>query len=596
MQDIREALVALATQMTLALESQLYSEYQREQRNEDRFRSLIRHASDIIMIVSPDGMIHYTSPSIERILGYDPDGLSGDPATVLIHPEDHQRMALFLADLSSRVGAPQALDFRIRHRGGAWHHVEAIGTNLLADPAIQGIVINARDVSERKRAEDLLSHQAFHDTLTGLPNRSLFLDRVAHSLARGARRNEAVAVLFLDLDRFKQVNDSLGHEAGDALLIAVGQRLITCLRQGDTAARLGGDEFTILLEDITDPTDATRVAERILEQFRSPFEITGQQIFMSTSIGIALSHQRHDSPSDLLRDADLAMYQAKSRGRGTYAIFDDKMGSDAIERLELDTSLRRAIEREEFHLLYQPQIDLRTGQIVGFEALVRWQTPNQQAVSPGSFIPLAEETGLILTIGRWVLREACRQGRDWQARYPDAPPCVSVNLSSRQFQHPRLVDDVAAALEDSGLHPANLLLEITESGLMEAGGQNVSMLQRLKTLGVRLAIDDFGIGYSSLSYLKHFPVDVLKIDRSFVERLGENPEDAAIVQTVTTLAHTLGMEVTAEGVETREQFAQLRTLGCDHGQGYLFARPIPASDANTMIDRYAARRSAMAAD
>jgi len=590
------ALESLAMQVSLTLESQVYGEQVREHRGEERFSSLVRNSSDIIMIISTDGLIRYISPSIERILGYDADALVGDPATLLVHPDDQSRMGTFIEDLTTRLDTPLGLDYRIRHRSGAWNHIEAIGTNLLEDPAIEGIVITARDVTERKRAEDLLSHQAFHDTLTGLPNRSLFLDRVAHALARGARRNEAVAILFLDLDRFKQVNDSLGHEAGDALLIAVGQRITTCLRQGDTAARLGGDEFTVLLEDIIDTADATRVADRILDQFKSPFDISGQQIFMTTSIGITLSQPKHDSPSDLLRDADVAMYQAKSRGKASYAMFDDKMGSDAIERLELDTSLRRAIEREEFHLLYQPQLDLASGEIVGFEALVRWQTADKQAMSPGTFIPLAEETGLILSIGRWVLREACRQGRDWQDEFPGAPPCVSVNFSSRQFQHPRLVDDVAAALADSGLDPANLLLEITESGLMEAGVENVSMLQRLKALGVRLAIDDFGIGYSSLSYLKHFPVDVLKIDRSFVERLGENPEDAAIVQTVTTLAHTLGMLVTAEGVETREQFAQLRTLGCDHGQGYLFARPISASEAAAMVVRYAAQRSGMAAD
>jgi diguanylate cyclase (GGDEF)-like protein len=433
------------------------------------------------------------------------------------------------------------------------------------------------DITSRKAAEAALVHQALHDALTGLPNRTLFRDRLEHALNQASRRQQLVGVLFLDLDNFKVINDSLGHLSGDALLVEVAQRLQTCLRLGDTVARMGGDEFTILLEEIDDEAQATLVAERIGDALRTPFRLGEREVFVSASIGLALSASRRMEPESLLRNADIAMYRSKAAGKARHSIFDAGMKAMAMERLELETDLRNALALGQFRIHYQPILNLSDGKVLEVEALLRWERPGHGLMAPLTFIPLAEETGLIVPIGRWVLQEACRQAKMWNTDFPSEPPLVmSVNLSGRQFQDPGLVSGIAQVVHDTGLEPRGLKLEITESVAMHDIEASVLKMEALKALGIQLAIDDFGTGYSSLGYLKRFPVDTLKIDRSFVERIGLDIQDAAIVQSVVALAKTLHLSVVGEGIESRAQAAQLLALGCDRGQGFLFARPQPA--------------------
>jgi diguanylate cyclase (GGDEF)-like protein len=430
---------------------------------------------------------------------------------------------------------------------------------------------------EHKLFQEQLWHQAFHDPLTGLPNRALLRDRLEQGLARADRQLRPVGVLVLDLDNFKIINDSLGHQAGDELLRVVADRVRGCLRSVDTAARLGGDEFTILVEDVSDAAEVTSVAERVVHALRVPIALDQREIFVTASVGIALSTPHHTTAEALLRNADVAMYQAKAAGKGHWQIYDASLETRARERLDVEMDLRRALERGEFRVHYQPIVKLATGEITEVEALVRWEHPERGRMSPDAFIPIAEETGLIVPLGQWVLEEACMQARRWHAQYPNQPPMVmSVNLSARQFQHPGLVPDIERAVAQSQLDPSLLKLEITESVLMHDVDATVATLRALKVLGILLAIDDFGTGYSSLSYLKRFPIDTLKIDRSFVSGLGQDAQDTAIVRSVVSLAKTLNLSVTGEGIETAAQQAQLAELGCDLGQGFLFARPAPA--------------------
>ena len=584
--DLRQALETLAFQAASALRRTVLAEELRQHRGEVRFRALVRHTADVIAITDADGTFHYVSPAAERVLGRAPEDLVGTDLAALVLPEDGARWAGFCAAVLARPGTVPTAEFRVHHPDGSWRHTEVVGSNQLVEPDVAGIVLTMRDITERKEAVELLAHQAFHDVLTGLPNRALFFDRLQHALARSARRPDEVAVLFVDLDRFKIANDSVGHETGDLLLVAVAKRLQAAARPSDTLARFGGDEFTVLLDEIVDAEEAVGVAARLLSRLEAPFLINEQEFFVSASIGIAVSTPEMVHASDLVRDADLAMYRSKSKASGGFELYDAAMGLDAAGRVELEAALRRAVERGELLVHYQPKVDLTTGRIAGLEALVRWEHPTRGLVPPTDFIPLAEDTGLILPIGRWVLEEACRQAARWQAMYPADPPTVSVNLSVRQFQHPTVVEGVAQVLRETGLPPSCLVLEITESVVMEDAERNGATLRRLHELGVTLALDDFGAGYSSLSYLKQLPVGMLKIDRSFISGLGRGPEDGAIVQAISTLAHTLNMEVTAEGVETADQLARLRELGCDIGQGYYFSRPVPSAEIDALLARF----------
>ncbi|HEX7214148.1 MAG TPA: EAL domain-containing protein, partial [Methylomirabilota bacterium] len=405
---------------------------------------------------------------------------------------------------------------------------------------------------------DQLARQAFRDSLTSMPNRALFMDRLSHALTRTERRGEQLAVLFLDLDRFKVVNDSLGHSVGDQLLVGVSQRLAGCLRPEDTIARLGGDEFAILLEDVKDDRGPTSVADRLTAELQQPFKVEGREVIITVSIGIAMSTAKRMTPEDILRDADLAMYHAKGKGKARYEVFDKSMNAPAQERMDLELDLRNAVTRGEFTLHYQPVVDLPSGRITEVEALVRWRHPQRGLLFPADFVGLSEETGLIVPLGRWVLHEACRQTRQWQLASPGTPLAISVNISARQLQQPGLVEEIAAVLRDTRLDPSTLRLEITETVVMHDAPATLAKLEALKALGVQLAIDDFGTGYSSLGYLKRFPVDTLKIDRSFVKGIGGNVEDSAIVRAVITVAKSLNLSVTAEGIETAEQLEHLR--------------------------------------
>jgi diguanylate cyclase (GGDEF)-like protein/PAS domain S-box-containing protein len=555
-------------------------------RSEARFRSLVQNSSDAFVVVSPDGVIGYESVAVERVLGYPVDQRAGTRFLDLAHDEDRETARSALAEVADAPGGERTFDVRIHHADGSWRIIECVAKNLVHDPAVDGIVINYRDITERRALEDQLVHQAFHDPLTRLANRALFGDRVAHALSRRQRDRRPLIVMFADIDDFKTINDSLGHEAGDTVLIEVAERLRTAIRPGDTVARLGGDEFAFLLEDVVDRGDGATVAERIIEALRSPIEVGSAEVVVSASIGIAIGGDRRDDAGVLLRDADVAMYTAKRRHRGGYALYEPTMHAAAVARLELEADLRRAIENGEFVVHYQPIVVLGDGRITGFEALVRWEHPRRGLIGPGEFIPTAEATGLIVPLGRWVLREACLQARRWQSDMPQEPPLtMSVNLSVREIQDPGLVDHVARTIGETGIIPTSLVLEITESSMVEDAEETLLTLHALRRLGVRLAIDDFGTGYSSLSYLRRLPVDVLKLDRSLVASSGEQARDAALVDAVFRLGHDLGLQTIVEGVEQPEQRSRLVALGCQLGQGFLFARPMDATDATEVLRR-----------
>nr|MDQ3957371.1 EAL domain-containing protein [Actinomycetota bacterium] len=515
------------------------------------------------------------SDELYRILGRDPETYrpSVEGFLELVHPDDRSRVESTIEhSMENRVGFDY--ETRILRPDESVRLIHALGAVTIDDagtPArLSGTV---QDVTDRKSLEEKIQHQAFHDSLTGLANRDLFIDRVGHALARQTRVGTSLAVLFLDLDDFKTVNDSLGHRAGDDLLVDVAQRIAASIRPGDTVARFGGDELAILLEDLDGIEGAVLVADRVTKLFEQPFLVDGSELFVHASIGISSSlGDDVRSPDDLLRDADVAMYEAKRNGKGSYQLFEAGMQVAATERLRLKADLQRAVENDEFVLNYQPIVSLETGEVEAVEALVRWVHPERGVVPPLDFIPFAEETGLILPIGKWVLFEACRAAAGWRPAHPDGvAPAVSVNVSPLRFRHPGFVQELTEALEATGLPPERLVLEITESVLVQDPEKVVGRLDRLKALGVQLAIDDFGTGYSSLSYLKDFPIDVLKIDKTFIDSIALGAEDSALARAVLRLGQTLGLKVVAEGVEEHDQAEALSDLTCPFAQGYLFS-------------------------
>jgi diguanylate cyclase (GGDEF)-like protein/PAS domain S-box-containing protein len=540
--------------------------------SEERFATLVRYSSDVVMVTQRDGAVHYVSPAISNVLGYDEAEFNHQDLASYVHPDDRSSWSTHFEEALQYPERQHTLELRLRHADGRWRWMEAHAINLLGGNAVDGVVVHLHDISERRVAESELEHQALHDPLTGLPNRALVVDRLERSLARNQRTGARTVVLFIDIDRFKVVNDSLGHAHGDDLLVSVAARLRASLRETDTVARLGGDEFIVLLEDLAHDTTALDVAEKILEAMRRPFLLAGREFFVTASIGLAVSRDEHDTPESMIRDADAAMYVAKGRGRNRLEVFDEAIRVRVVSHLEMANDLHRALERGELRLEYQPAYELRSDRIVGAEALLRWDHPKRGLVLPGEFISVAEDTGLIIDIGHWIIEEACRQVRRWRDD-GSSLRTLWVNLSPRQLAVSELPAVVQDALDRNEVAPGALGLELTESALIEEAEGAGSMLRRLEGLGVRLAIDDFGTGYSSLLYLQRYHVDVLKVDRSFVSGLGTNDDDTAITSAVISLGHELGMEVSAEGVETPMQLERLRDLGCDTACGYYLERP-----------------------
>ncbi len=580
-EEVDESLAILGNQVALALDALVQSEELHEKRSEARFQQLVRHSSDAVMIVGRDGRIRYQTPSVVRVLGYLAVDLDGAAFERVLHPDAIDHVQSFLDQLvQGSSETVRTIDARLLRADDSVIHAEIVGVHLLDNPDVNGIVLTIRDVTGRRTLEDQLRHQAFHDALTGLSNRALFLDRVEHALARIRRSDSPIpAVAFIDLDDFKLVNDSLGHGAGDELLRAVADRLRGCLRSGDTPARLGGDEFAVLLEDAPDTRAVVEVAERILDALHSPIVVDGREVYARASIGIATRRGPTTTPEELLRNADLAMYTAKANGKGCIEMFEPAMHHRAVDRLAIRGELERAVERAEIAVAYQPIVRLDTGELVAFEALARWTHPERGAVSPTEFVPIAEDTGLIVPLGKLVLERACAQLGVWLSANPTARWQMSVNLSARQLLAPDLVTTVRTATEAAELEPSSLILELTESVLLADSERVLRRLHRLKDLGVQIAIDDFGTGYSSLSYLQRVPFDILKIDRAFVAALRHEDPQTTLVRTIMDLGRTLGRTAIAEGIEEQVELDGLLALGCELGQGMHFGS---AADAATL--------------
>jgi diguanylate cyclase (GGDEF)-like protein/PAS domain S-box-containing protein len=551
--------------------------------NRHYFMALAAHSSDAVLVMDRDGTIRNESPSAAALVGLAGRSTIGLSALDHVHPADRGTVQALFREAWVQPGSVLTTELRLLRADGSHRWVAGRIVDLLADPDVAGMIVNLHDIDARKIADEQLHHLAFHDPLTDLANRALFRDRVSHALARTQRTGVDAAVLFLDLDSFKVVNDSLGHDAGDTLLREVAVRLLDAVRASDTVARLGGDEFAVLVEDVHSVAEPEVLAERLLGALAAPVDLDGQQVAIGASIGIALADAHGDAAS-LLRNADIAMYRAKADGKGRWVVFDVGMEQAARDRLRLENDLAHALERRQFRIEYQPVVELTSNRVTGFEALLRWTHPELGAIGPDRFIPVAEETGLIVPIGRWVLREAAATAARWQREFPlDPSLTMAVNLSARQLTSPDLVADVAETLAVTGLAPSSLVLEMTETTLVANPEEAARRLHDLRALGIRLAIDDFGTGYSSLSYLRQFPVDVLKIDRSFVQTIAEFQPVPALLRGLLDLGRTLQLELVAEGIELDHQLAQLRHADCHLGQGFLFARPLSEVDAEALL-------------
>jgi diguanylate cyclase (GGDEF)-like protein/PAS domain S-box-containing protein len=572
----------LALSDNLGLNRQLAAYAEDLAKGQEHFRSLVQNSSDVITLIGRDGLIRYQSASVERILGYSETELIGTAFGDLLHADDRLQVLRKIDEAINIAGPPLAIECRLRRRDDSYCSAEVTITNLLEVPAVRGLVLNTRDVGERKTLEEKLTHQAFHDPLTDLPNRAAFRIHLDHALGdEGERR---IAVLFLDLDDFKAVNDTLGHDTGDKLLAAVGARIAATLRPGDTVARLGGDEFAVLLKNMEDEQIATRVAERITRQFIAPFGIGGKKMSIHASIGIAGLVSGQEAAEELIRNADVAMYIAKSKGKARYVQYDAALAGAALHLLELEADMPRALAEKQFVLDYQPVVMLESGVIHSAEALLRWHHPERGLLAAPDFIPVAERSGLIVELGRWAVQQAARDARRWQVRYPSTPLMgISVNLYGRQLQRPELASEVMEAVDAAGLDPQSLTLELAESILMDDDQPIGAMLHELRQRGFRLALDNFGAGYSSLGRLRDLPVDILKIDRSFVAGIGQGLADAAILRAIIGIANSLGLMTIAEGVERPEQLAALNGMGCQAGQGFYLSKTLDSEGMEALL-------------
>jgi len=596
------ALVLLFDIYTVYQQWQLHRMRRRLAEREHLFQLIFENAADMIAVVDREGNRLYNSPAYEKVLGYKPEDLAGTSSIEQVHPDDRSRV-LEAAEKANRTGRGERLEYRIRHKDGSWRILESTSSAIRGlNGPIEGLVIVNRDITERKRAEALLEHHTFHDELTGLPNRALFLDRLQRAIAVSNRHPDfRFAVLFIDIDEFRVFNDSLGHSAGDNLLRQVAERLATCLRAVDTIsrtrlekhteaalgdstlARPGGDEFIVLVEELHDLSDAIRISERIQARLAAPFTVENHEIVISASIGLNLSGTANRRASDVLRDAEIAMYRAKSAGKARCEVFDSGMHTDAVKRLQLETDLRRGLELNQFRVHYQPIVLLESNQIVGCEALTRWQRP-EGMIMPGEFIQVADEIGITLPVNRQLLREACEQLNRWRTLFlSSAALRISSNITARQFADPELAAQIEAIISQAGIDPQCVDLEITENIAMADVEHSAIVLSQLKNIGVSLSVDDFGTGYSSLSRLRRFPVDTLKIDRTFISSMDADNENHELVRIIIMLAHSLGLKVVAEGIEHEEQRLELRRLGCELGQGYLFSKPVDATSFEQLL-------------